>query len=127
MKANTIGMENMSKEQGREIIKDIIKQSHGIDVKTITVFGRRWFQKSYGNTYNTVSVMVNGETVVNLDKHYGYGDFYLQRAGQWLDDNGYIKPEHYQHGGITPLWQYCRDNNIHFEYHVTDVSREKDL
>ena len=85
-------------------------------IKSITVLGRKWFDKVNGNTYNTAQIMVNGETVGKTEFQYGYGDFYLQAAGDWLEKHGYTKPEHYQHGGITPLWRYCQDNNIHFEH-----------
>ena len=27
----------------------------------------------------------------------------------------------------TPLWKYCRDNNIKYYYDVVDVTRKKDL
>lgn len=97
------------------------------EVKSITVIGKRWFQRTYGNTYNSVQIMVNGETVATLPEGYGYGSMYLQRATQWLDAHGYVTLEHYEHGGMTPLWQYCRDNDIHLEDTVIDVPRERDL
>ncbi|KKK93892.1 hypothetical protein LCGC14_2688340 [marine sediment metagenome] len=85
-------------------------------VKTITVLGRKWWDRPNGNTYNTAQVMVNGVTVGKTEYCYGYGDYYLQAAGDWLEKRGYIKRGHYPYGGATPLWRYCSDNNIHLEY-----------
>jgi hypothetical protein len=81
-------------------------------IKSITVLGRLWFDKINGNTYNTAVIMINGETVGKTDFQYGYGDFYVQAATEWLVKNKYIKlTEEHQ-----ALWRYCEDNNIHFEY-----------
>jgi hypothetical protein len=85
-------------------------------IKSITILGRKWFDKVNGNTYNTAQIMVNGETVGKTPFQYGYGDFYLQAAGLWLEENKYIKLEHYEHGGSQSLWRYCDENKIHFEY-----------
>lgn len=84
--------------------------------KTITVLGRKWWDKENGNTYHTAQVMVNGETVGKTEFQYGYDDHYLQSAAEWLEKNGYITRKHYGNGGSQPLWAHCRDNNIHLEY-----------
>ena len=43
----------------------------------ITLIGRRWFQKTYGNTYHTVTVLIDGTEVYQSPKSYGYGDQYV--------------------------------------------------
>jgi len=85
-------------------------------IKTITVLGRKWWDKVNGNTYNTARVMVNGVTVGKTEFQYGYGDFYVQAAAEWLEKNGYITRKHYDNGGSEALWTYCSDHNIHLEY-----------
>lgn len=96
--------------------------------KSIQVSGRRWFQKTYGNTYCTASIYVDGAKVHTLPRQYGYGDYYLQAAGEWLDANGYTPDrEKYHSGGSEPLWRYCNDRGIAFLYSATDVQRQKDL
>ncbi len=85
-------------------------------IKSITVMERLRQDKVNGNTYNTTQRIMNGVTVGKTIFQYGYGDFYIQAAGDWLEKNGYIKREHYPHGGATPLWSYCSDNGIHCEY-----------
>jgi hypothetical protein len=91
-------------------------------IASIQVIGRRWFQRSYGNTYNTADIYINGEHVHTLPTEYGYGDHYMTRAQDWLEANGYIKLERYE-----LFREYCERNGIIFMKSVTDVSRERDL
>ena len=87
------------------------------NIKTLEVIGKRWFQRSYGNTYHTVTVVVNGEEFKS-DIKYGYENAYLQTAADLLRANGYEVPE---------------DNNEAFRvmckhpHSVEDVNRKKDL
>lgn len=87
-------------------------------IETLRIYGRRWFQKSYGNTYHTVRVVVNDEEFIS-DITYGYGDHYKETARQLLQSNGYEVPE--------PLAfnAYLHDND--FKATATDVKRKKDL
>lgn len=91
-------------------------------IKSIQVVGRRWFQKSYGNTYNTVKISVNQGDWIILEEEYGYGDYYIQRAHDYLIKNKIIDCDQ-----MTPLYRYCDDNKIIFMTSVQDVPREKDL
>ncbi len=108
---------------------EITKRFSPYQVKSVTIIGKRWFQKTYGNTYNTVQIIVDGETVAKLPKAYGYGDYYAQRAEDWLEENGYMPGrEHHENGSKEPGWRYFRDDrNIPYNYQAIDVSREKDL
>ena len=97
-------------------------------VKSIVVVGKRWFQRGPGNTYCTAEILVNGKLVHKTEPEYGYGDYYLQAAGEWLDKNGYLPDiERYQTGGRETLWRYCERKKIAFSSSVSDVSRERDL
>ena len=98
-----------------------------IEVKAITVIGRRWFDKINGNTYFSADILVNNTLVHSIHYQYGYDDFYMQAAGEWLAKYGYTSPEKYTFGGIQPLWSYCRDKGISLFNTVTDVMRKKDL
>lgn len=80
--------------------------------------GRRWFQRTYGNTYHSVRIYRNGESVVYLPFAYGYGDGFLQTAVEWLRANGYPDA---QYGT-----RYLRET-LNGTYCVIDVSRKKDL
>lgn len=88
----------------------------------ITIIGRRWFQKSYGNTYHSVTVIVDGETIGRVDMTYGYGDQYIQTAHELLCKAGKFK------GGYS---EFCMDrmggNRKNYVIAVSDVARRKDL
>lgn len=97
----------------------VIKDQHIKPLPALVVIdGRRWFQKTYGNTYHSVRVDIDGETYTHGET-YGYGDHYLQTARKLLQDNGYHIPsmskEEQKHCGTKIV------------AHVSDVTRQKDL
>ena len=97
-------------------------------MKSIVVTAKRWFQRTYGNTYFTASIIVNGETVANLPFQYGYGDHYMDVAADTLERLGMMPGRsHSQNGSADPLWHWCRKNGIALSYSAADVSRKKDL
>lgn len=98
-----------------------------IPVSSIIIRGLRWFQKSCGNTYFSASIEVDGEIVHTIEYEYGYGDYYLQVAWEWLSENGYVSPKRYDWGGLESPTIYCREHGIDLDYYVSDVSRKKDL
>jgi hypothetical protein len=97
-------------------------------MKTLTVIGRRWFQKTWGNTHHSVEVYVDGKLIQRKDFVYGYERHYLQTAEEILVCHGFLQDlEQYANGGSESLWRYCEKHNIQFTDSVTDVSRKKDL
>lgn len=99
----------------------------GLGMKTLTIIGRRWFQKTYGNTYNSVRILVDGAEVAYLERSYGYGDYYVQRAFEWLETNGHVQLEHYPNGGTEGWRQWAERNGVALHYEAIDVGRERDL
>lgn len=95
--------------------------------KVIRIVGRRWFQKSYGNTYNTATVYVDNVEVLTTPKQYGYGDHYVQVGWEALVKSGKV-PALKQFKGVSghPRMQ-AEDVGIKFEYYAKDVTRERDL
>lgn len=125
--------------------------------KMITIDARRWFQKTYGNTYHSVKVYVDNKLIGESGKHYGYGGSYLQTAHEILAKHGVFSYEHTKE--LIPVYKKDRttgqptseidyhtqkesqnSNKAYSDfiqdmrtnrakYHVTcvDVSREKDL
>ena len=89
-------------------------------IKSITLIGRRWFD-SFGNTYHTVEIIVDGVRLIKTALAYGYGDHYIQTAQEWLHGNK-LAP-----AVGTPLWQHCRDNEIELCTSVIDVQRKRDV
>lgn len=98
-------------------------------MQSLVIIGRRWFDRVNGNTYHTSEVIVDGACVHKTDRHYGYGEQYLQTALDWLEKNGYLPGiEHHENGSTEALWHYCRERmGIAFTYSVSDVKRKKDL
>ena len=86
-------------------------------INTLEVIGKRWFQKSYGNTYHTATVIVNGEELKSEIK-YGYENAYLQTAADLLRVNGYEVP-----ADNLKAFQMVRE----YPHSVKDVKRKKDL
>lgn len=104
-----------------KLLTDIIEK---LSQDKIEVYGRRWFQKSYGNTYHTITIYINDENVfTSTDMEYGYDNGYQQTAIDYLIENNLIskpKDEAYKYS-----WQYFKTMNINFS--VQDVDRKKDL
>ena len=90
-------------------------------IKSITIIGRRWRQKVYGNTYNSVQIFVD-TTEIKLPYQYGYGDQYYHRAISYLVEHGYIIPEN----GEYPS-EWAKRNGVNMVSVVMDVARKKDL
>ena len=86
-------------------------------IETLKIYGKRWFQKSYGNTYHTVTVIVNGEEMKS-GIAYGYGNHYLQTAADMLRNAGYDIPEN--NGESYAMM-------TKYEHDAEDVKRKKDL
>lgn len=86
---------------------------------TITVLGRRWFEKTNGNTYHSVQVYINGNEIGYEPFTYGYESQYLQTAVKLLNEKLDTKIE-------FPLWK-LKEKGINLIENVVDVPRKKDL
>ena len=82
--------------------------------------GRRWFRRSFGNTYTSVRIFLNGEQIATLPPQGGYGDHYLTIALEWLKAEELL-PKSAEYGT-----RYLREN-VGATYSVVDVARERDL
>lgn len=98
------------------------------DMQQITIFGRRWFERTNGNTYFSVQIWIDDRLAHTIPYEYGYDDQYLQAAMDWLEDNGHIKREHYPESGSTESPHMWRDRTgIKLVASVADVGRKRDL
>lgn len=97
-------------------------------MRSLTVIGRRWFQKLYGNTYHTAQIIVDGEIVHTTPAMYGYGNHYEQSAAKALEISGHVELEQRQKG-IAPesLFSWCDRNGVAYEAIAIDVDRKRDL
>jgi hypothetical protein len=62
--------------------------------KSIFVEGRKWLDRSAGNTYWSSRVWVDGSVAFQLPMNYGYGEMYLQYSLEECVKRGYL-PEHH--------------------------------
>jgi hypothetical protein len=97
--------------------------------KHIVIVGKRWFQRTYGNTYHSVSVEVDGEHLDYVPFAYGYDEGYLQTACQILQKHGYYPGDHVGSGdpGWSAFRNDMRENRSKFTIVCVDVDRKKDL
>lgn len=82
--------------------------------------GKRWFQRTYGNTYHSVRIFKDGVVIHRIPFAYGYGDQFLQSAIDWLKANKII-PHDAEYGTL-----YLREV-LGGTYSVADVARKGDL
>ena len=87
---------------------------------SLHIEGRRWFARTYGNTYHSVRIFKDGEQIAASGKHYGYGDQFLQTALDILKAKG-LAPADAEYGTL-----YLRET-LGASYSVIDVTRERDL
>lgn len=100
-----------------------------IEVSSVTVVGRRWFNRSQGNTYHSAEILVNGLVVRQIPYEYGYGEQYEQSAADWLEENEFMpgRERSPNTGGRESLRRYCERHGVAYSTSVTDVDRKKDL
>lgn len=97
-------------------------------MKNIHIEGRRWFQKTYGNTYHSVRIFKEGQQIAYIPFEYGYGDQFLQTAFDWLAHNGMPELLETHANGIPKHsgTRYLREV-MESTYSVIDVQRKKEL
>ena len=90
--------------------------------------GRRWFTRTYGNTYHSVRIYADGKEIAFLPYQYGYGDQWLQTALDYLREQNLIEPQEYYSNGCGKFGgtQYLRES-LNGTYSVIDVERKRDL
>jgi hypothetical protein len=99
------------------------------DISFVSIQWKRWFAKTYGNTYHSVRITVYSKNALQWQEvfyepfQYGYGEWYLQTAGEFLDK--YFDTENLY------SWRERQDFSIKtwivFSIDVQDVNRKKDL
>ena len=84
---------------------------------------KRWFQKSYGNTYHSVEIRVKKDKnlIARNDFTYGYGEQCLQTGLEMLVRSNLIDKKFLK----MPTWKAFEELGI--EYSIEDVNRKKDL
>lgn len=97
-------------------------------MQSLTIIGRRWFQKGPGNTYHSAQIRIDGQPVEGIAYAYGYGDHYLTTAFEKLEADGLLNPPRILNGReLEPPWQWAQRTGVQFTNVVIDVARKKDL
>lgn len=87
----------------------------------IEIHGKRWFQKTYGNTYHTAEIFIDGKYIITTPIKYGNGDQYLQTGYRWLQFMGYVG------ANIRLFTDSPISSAIRATSSVIDVPRKRDL
>lgn len=86
-----------------------------MNIKTIDVNAKEWFDKVNGNSYFSATVTIDygmeTEKEYKLPFQYGYGDQYIWATTDLLSEKE-ILPKHFNKVTNESLWRYCKDNNI---------------
>lgn len=90
---------------------------------SITIVGRRWFDRVNGNTYHSCECLINGNVVARVEFEYGYGDSYQYSGMKKLAALGYLPG--FDSNSVP--WRYCEERGINYYCTHSDVSRKKDL
>lgn len=76
------------------------------------IVAKRWFQKSYGNTYHSVTVYQDNEEIARVPFAYGYDDQWIETAGKAAGRN-FLTRRDLREAGVT--------------FQVEDVKRRGEL
>ena len=97
----------------------------------IEIHAKRWFNRSCGNTYHSVTVVVDDKIVDRCPYAYGYDNQYLQTAHKLLQKAGiYPTTGEYRNGFPIDYHNFLQDmrNDTHkFITTCYDVKRKRDL
>lgn len=101
----------------------------GQPIYKIEIWGKLWWQKTYGNTYCRAKVFINDDEVATLPEGGSYtlggGEYYVQLAEEWFIAQEIIPLEKYSNGGNASLWRYCQDNDIEYLTHSDEVLKRE--
>ena len=92
-------------------------------MKTLTIIGRRWFQRTYGNTYHTATVLIDGKPVGTSKVTYGYGSHYEHTAACLLQEAGIMSSDESPYR----LREWAHANGYNVASEAADVKRKRDL
>lgn len=102
-------------------------------LNTIEFNGRKWFNKSEGNTYHTAEVLLNDKVIAKVTYSYGYDEMWLINA---LEELERVKDAHNlpaftdNHGRkLTPrrYFEKLESHGFIVGTKCIDVQRKKDL
>ena len=100
-------------------------------IKTLSIVSKRWFDRTYGNTYHSCQVTINGEPVGFVPIEYGYDNKYVETALKILQGVGYWNTGEKYSNGYSKDYEnfimFLREHKDIVTNVVVDVPRKKDL
>jgi hypothetical protein len=93
-------------------------------VNKLELLGRKWFERTNGNTYFSAIALHNGSEVARIDFEYGYGDQWLYEITKAIQSQAIDARQDQQ------PWQYIdtlESQGIAVFTSCEDVKRKKDL
>jgi hypothetical protein len=94
---------------------------NAFELESLFIEGRLWFDKTYGNTYFSNRVWVNGKVAFHMPMEYGYDEQYVHRAIQELFLNGFFS------SAVAPsVWEIRDTMGVHF-YKVATYGKKSEL
>lgn len=89
---------------------------------------KRWFQKSFGNTYfSAYASFDDGSTEQIIKFEYGYGDHCLSQALKELAKRGYVELPPHGNGCSSYNTTIFLRETLNVSYDITDVQRKGDM
>lgn len=89
--------------------------------KSLFIEGRLWFDKTYGNTYFSNRVWVDGKIAFEMSMEYGYEEQYAHRAIQELHSRGYFEGEK-----APSIWEIRDEMGLNL-YKSATYSKKSDM
>jgi hypothetical protein len=84
------------KLQCEEIAERLNKAPKNSKIKRVKIIAHRWFDSVNGNTYFSCKIYLNDTYTHTIEMQYGYSDFYLQAARQFLNSNEILSEEKFR-------------------------------
>lgn len=97
--------------------------------RDILIVGRLW-RDSYGNTYHSRRLWIDGEPCPEAATNYayGYGDHYAEEAINAAIDAGRLPTRYtYTNGAIEPMHTYAERVGLDILRDTVEVLRKRDL
>lgn len=89
-------------------------------MRSIFIEARQWHDRTYGNSYYSAQVFVDGEHLYSTGMRYGYEYQYEHDISHDLANLGVIPAD------VENVRRYCRDTGVDF-YSVRYDTKKRDL
>ena len=96
-----------------------------INKDDIRIVCKRWFQRSYGNTYHSVRVYHGAECIAHEPFNYGYGDQCKQTVFDIMRELGFYSDERGRYGTYNDYPKFVKE--FRDKMLIEDVNLKREL